>query len=183
MSSHEIQSAEAQILQCLATWPGVTLNNHCYGGIGIFAQGQELGQWHPCGLLDVSLTAVERDMLLKDNRVHRHHTFPDSGWVTLPINGMLDVSLAVKALGLAHACALNAASLISAIPHDAVFVGSETSPHENEQRAPSTCTPTSQTSSILLPSTLPCDGPLSLDEWPHELPTCTLARFHSQTSA
>ncbi len=110
MSSYMILSAMTQISQHLARWPGVTLNAHQYGGLGIFVDGQELGQLHDCGLLDVALTAVERDALLSEDQVHRHHTFPDSGWVTLPINGVLDVPLAIEALVMAHARMLDAAS-------------------------------------------------------------------------
>ena len=108
MSSHKMLSAMTQISQRLARWPGVTLGAHQYGGLGIFVDDQELGQLHDCGLLDVSLTAVERDALLREGQVHRHHTFPDSGWVTLPIDGLVDVPLAMKALGMAHARVLDA---------------------------------------------------------------------------
>ncbi len=103
MNSHKVLSAMTQILQSLARWPGVTLHAHRYGGLGIFVAGRELGQLHDCGLLDVSLTPVDRDVLLKEGRVHPHHTFPDSGWVTLPIDGVTDVPLAMQALGMAHA--------------------------------------------------------------------------------
>lgn len=102
MISHKMLSAMTQISQCLARWPGVTLTPHRYGGLGIFVDGQELGQLHDCGLLDVSLTAVARDALLRESRVHHHHTFPNSGWVTLPINGLDDVPLAMEALSMAH---------------------------------------------------------------------------------
>ena len=108
MSSHKMLSAMTQISQRLARWPGVTLSAHQYGGLGIFVDGQELGQLHDCGLLDVSLTAVERDALLREGQVHRHHTFPDSSWVTLPIDGLDDVPLAMEALGMAHARVLDA---------------------------------------------------------------------------
>ena len=81
----------------------MTLDVHRYGGLGIFVEGQELGQVHDCGLLDVSLTTVDRDVLLKEGRVHLHHTFPDFGWVTLPLGGAMDVPLAMKALAMAHA--------------------------------------------------------------------------------
>ena len=103
MNSHQMLSAMTQILQSLVRWPGVTLSAHRYGGLGIFVEGQELGQLHDCGLLDVSLTPVDRDVLLREGRVHRHHTFPDSGWVTLPLGGIMDVPLAMKALNMAHA--------------------------------------------------------------------------------
>lgn len=36
-------------------------------------------------------------------RFHRHHTFPHSDWITLPIDGMLDVPAAMNALRMAHA--------------------------------------------------------------------------------
>ena len=101
--------AMIQISQRLTRWPDVTLTPHRYGGLGIFVDGQELGQLHDCGLLDVSLTAVERDALLRASRVHNHHTFPGSGWVTLPIDGLDDVPLAMEALGMAHARVLDAA--------------------------------------------------------------------------
>ena len=102
--------AMIQISQRLARWPGVTLDAHRYGGLGIFVEDQELAQLHDCGLLDVSLTAVERDVLLREGQVHHHHTFPDSGWITLPINGLDDVPLAMEALSMAHAHILDAMS-------------------------------------------------------------------------
>ena len=108
MSSDKMLGAMTQISQRLARWPGVTLGAHRHGGLGIFVDGQELGQLHDCGLLDVSLTAVERDALLREGQVHRHHTFPDSGWVTLPINGLDDVPLAIETLGMAHVRVLDA---------------------------------------------------------------------------
>lgn len=108
MNSHKMLSAMTQILQNLGRWPGVRLNAHRYGGLGIFVGGQELGQLHDCGLLDVSLTAVDRNALLKEGQVHRHHTFPDSSWITLPINGIMDVPLAMEVLGMAYAHVLDA---------------------------------------------------------------------------
>ena len=120
MNSHKMLSAMTQILQSLVRWPDVTLNAHRYGGLGIFVEGQELGQLHDCGLLDVSLTPVDRDVLLKEGRVHLHHTFPDSGWVTLPLDGIMDVPLAMKALSLsmAHARVPHHATLQSIRPQE-----------------------------------------------------------------
>jgi Family of unknown function (DUF5519) len=105
MNNREIQNAMIQISQGLAGWRDVTLGTHRYGGLGIFAGGQEIGRLQRCGLLDVSLTAAEHDVLLNGGRFHRHHTFPDSDWLTLPIDGTGDVPLAMYALGMALACA------------------------------------------------------------------------------
>jgi len=118
MNSYKMLSAMTQILQSLARWPGVTLNAHRYGGLGVFVEGQELGQLHDCGLLDVSLTTVDRDVLLKEGRVHPHHTFPDSGWVTLPLDGIMDVPLAMKALRMAHARVPHLTTLQSIRPQE-----------------------------------------------------------------
>ena len=73
---------------------------------------------HDCGLLDVSLTAIDRDVLLKEGRVHPHHTFPDSGWVTLPLDGIMDVPLAMKALRMAHARVPHLATLQGIRPQE-----------------------------------------------------------------
>ena len=97
----------------------MTLDAHRYGGLGIFVEHHELGQLHDCGLLDVSLTDVARNALLREGRVHPHHTLPDSSWVTLPINGLDDVSLAMEALGMAHARILDAAFPGQAVPASA----------------------------------------------------------------
>ncbi|MGY2896385.1 luciferase domain-containing protein [Deinococcus sp. UYEF24] len=107
--------AMIQISQRLARWPGVTLTAHRDGGLGIFVEDQELGQLHDCGLLDVSLSDVERDALLRECRVHHHHTFPDSGWVTLPINGLDDVPLAMEILNMAHVHVMKVACIPQAI--------------------------------------------------------------------
>jgi Family of unknown function (DUF5519) len=122
MRRREIQGAVTQISRGVASWPGVTLHAHRYGGLGIFWQGQELGQLHPCGLLDVSLTAAQRNRLLRAGRFHRHHTFPHSDWVTLPIDGALDVPAAMNALQLAHARISDAAGPGQVIPASASAV-------------------------------------------------------------
>lgn len=98
-----------QISQNLAGLPGVRLGAHRCGGIGIFVEGQERGQLQHSGLLDVSLIAAQRDVLLKGDPFHRHHTFPDSDWITVPITGSPSVPLAVNALAMTHARVLDAA--------------------------------------------------------------------------
>lgn len=65
MRRREIQGAMTKISKGIASRPGVTLNAHRYGGLGFFLEGQELGQLHRCGRLDVSLTAAQRNRLLR----------------------------------------------------------------------------------------------------------------------
>jgi hypothetical protein len=78
-----------------------TLAVHRFGGIEFLdAQGRELGHVHGHGLLDVRLQRPRARELIAQGLVQPHHIFPNSGWVSFPLETTADVPFALALLGL-----------------------------------------------------------------------------------
>jgi hypothetical protein len=80
-----------QIVDEVASWPGVSVHPHRFGGREMRLGRRELGHLHGDTLADLPFTVRERDDLLSQGRAQRHHWLPDSGWVTHPLDGPDDV--------------------------------------------------------------------------------------------
>lgn len=82
----------------MASRPGVSLAIHRFGGLEFVRNHEELGHIHGHGLLDVRLRRPQAEALIAQGVVQRHHFLPDSGWVSLQIDSIMDVPFAVKLL-------------------------------------------------------------------------------------
>jgi len=70
----------------VASWDGVSVEPHRFGGIEFRLGRRELGHLHGESFADLPFTRALRDELVAAGRARRHHVLPDSGWVTRPLD-------------------------------------------------------------------------------------------------
>jgi len=93
-----LDEIEAEVL----TWPGTTRTTHKYGGIQFNYKGKELAHIHSNGLLDMLLSRKIKEQYMKEGWVTDHHTFINSGWISLYIRDFGDTDYALKLLNTAY---------------------------------------------------------------------------------
>lgn len=76
--------AAAVIRDAVASWNGVTVLPHRFGGVEFRVGRRELGHLHRT-IADLPFPRTERDELVAAGRARPHHVLPESGWVTVPM--------------------------------------------------------------------------------------------------
>jgi hypothetical protein len=66
----------------LLSWPGVTAEQHKFGGIEFRLNKREMGHIHGDRLADLPFPMKTRDNLVNSGRAFPHHVMPQSGWVS-----------------------------------------------------------------------------------------------------
>jgi hypothetical protein len=66
----------------LLSWPGVTAEQHKFGGIEFRLNKREMGHIHGDSLADLPFPMKTRDNLVNSGRAFPHHVMPQSGWVS-----------------------------------------------------------------------------------------------------
>jgi hypothetical protein len=79
------------VREAVGSWPGVSEHAHRFGGIEFRVGRRELGHLH-ASIADLPFTRQVRDELVAAGRAKRHHTLPDSGWVTVPMRTAADAA-------------------------------------------------------------------------------------------
>jgi hypothetical protein len=79
------------IVREVTSWPGVTTGRHRFGGTEFRLGRRELGHLHGSGLADLPFPLLVRDDLVATGRAQPHHIYPESGWVSYPIDSATDV--------------------------------------------------------------------------------------------
>jgi hypothetical protein len=74
----------------VASWDGVTVHPHRFGGIEFRVGRRELGHVHRT-IADLPFPRRVRDELIAAGRARAHHVLPESGWVTVPMRSSSDV--------------------------------------------------------------------------------------------
>lgn len=85
----------------VASWDGVTVHAHRFGGVELRLGRRELGHLHPT-IADLPFTRRIRDMLVETGRAQTHHVLPDSGWVTKAIRTREETDEAIELFRLAY---------------------------------------------------------------------------------
>ena len=80
---HTIDAREAVIHE-VASWTGVSVHNHRFGGVEFRIGRRELGHLH-ARFADLPFPRRIRDELVAAGRAKPHHILPQSGWVTVPM--------------------------------------------------------------------------------------------------
>jgi hypothetical protein len=66
----------------LLSWPGVTAEQHKFGGIEFRLNKREMGHIHGDRLADLPFPMKTRDNLVNSGRAFPHHVMPQSGWIS-----------------------------------------------------------------------------------------------------
>ena len=73
-----------EVIRKVASWEGVSIHEHRFGGVEFRHNHRELGHLHPL-FADLPLPRSLRDELVSSGRVKPHHVVPNSNWVTVPM--------------------------------------------------------------------------------------------------
>lgn len=90
------ESIAAKIQNQVASWPGVTVEPHQFGGVEFRIGRRELGHLHGSRLADFPFPVKVRDELIASHRAKRHHVLPNSAWVSAYIESDKDVETIIE---------------------------------------------------------------------------------------
>lgn len=91
-----------QIVAAVTSWEGVEAAPHRFGGVELRLGHRELGHLHGDAIADLPFPLCIRDELIADGRARRHHFLPDSGWVTVPLDGPDGAARAIELFRLSY---------------------------------------------------------------------------------
>src|SRR5438874_12847753 len=89
------ESIASRIEHEVASWDGVTVEPHRFGGVEFRVGRRELGHLHGSRLADLPFPVRIREQLVAQGKARRHHVLPESGWVSFPLRGADDVAAAI----------------------------------------------------------------------------------------
>jgi len=95
----------------VASWEGVSVHPHRFGGREFRLGRRELGHLHGDRWADLPFTRGIRDMLVETGRAQPHHVLPETGWVSKQIRSDVDVEEVVELFRLSYERARVAANV------------------------------------------------------------------------
>ena len=87
-----VKTASEQIRETVGSWPGVTTKPHRFGGTEYLYGKKEMGHVHGDRLADLPMPRPLHDELIASGRAQPHHILPETGWISVWIDGPGDVS-------------------------------------------------------------------------------------------
>ena len=97
-----VDGSGARIEREVASWEGVTVHEHRFGGVEFRLGKRELGHLHGDRLADLPFKRPVRDMLVQTGRALPHHVLPDSGWVSKRIETEEDADEVIELFRLSY---------------------------------------------------------------------------------
>jgi hypothetical protein len=94
--------AATSISAIVGSWPDVDIGAHRFGGVAFSLGRRELGHLHGDSHADIAFPRKVRDELVAAGRAFPHRAIPDSGWVSVPIDGEGGVERAVELFRMAY---------------------------------------------------------------------------------
>ena len=101
----EEQTVAERITGTVASWPGIEVGPHRFGGVEFWLERCEVGHLHGDRTADIPFPRRCRDHLVAAGQARPHHVLPDSGWATVPIDGHDGVVHVVEPLRISYECA------------------------------------------------------------------------------
>lgn len=86
----------------VGSWPDVEVGAHRFGGAEFRLGRRELGHLHGDSHADIGFPRKVRDELVAAGRALPHRAIPDSGWISVPIDGEDGVERAVELFRMAY---------------------------------------------------------------------------------
>jgi hypothetical protein len=90
------------INEAVASWPGVDAVTHRFGGTEYRFGRKEMGHVHGDRLVDMPLPRRLHDELIAAGQAQPHHILPDTGWVSVWMDGPDDVARAIELFRLQY---------------------------------------------------------------------------------
>jgi hypothetical protein len=100
--TEQLAGAAERIRDAVGSWEGVEVGPHRFGGIEFRLGRRELGHLHGDRIADLTFPRRVRDELIAAGRARPHRVLPESGWVTLSIDGPDGVERAIELFRLSY---------------------------------------------------------------------------------
>ena len=101
VAEHDQGIAE-RITATVASWDGVQIAPHRFGGVEFRLGRRELGHLHGDRIADLPFPRRVRDELIAAGRARPHHVLPETGWVTVPVGGPEGADNVIELFRLAY---------------------------------------------------------------------------------
>ena len=101
MTEHDGGPGE-RVTAAVASWDGVEVAPHRFGGVEFRLGRRELGHLHGDRIADLPFPRRVRDELVAAGRARPHHVLPNSGWVTVPLDGPGDADNVIELFRLSY---------------------------------------------------------------------------------
>ncbi len=102
MRSGMTDGLSKQIEREVASWDGIIVRPHRFGGIEFRVGRREIGHLHGDRLADLPFPVKVREELVASGRAEPHHVLPQSGWVSRRIRGPDDVAAVIALFRLSY---------------------------------------------------------------------------------
>lgn len=106
-----MENIAGRIEREVASWDGVSVRPHRFGGIEFRLGRRELGHLHGERWADLPFHRGIRDMLVETGRAQPHHVLPETGWVSRQIRDDEDVREVIELFRLSYERARVAANV------------------------------------------------------------------------
>ena len=90
------------IKEAVGSWPGVTAAPHRFGGTEYLFGKKEMGHVHGDRLADLPMPHRLRDELIAAGRAEPHHVLPETGRVSVWMNGPQDAARVIELFRLQY---------------------------------------------------------------------------------
>lgn len=91
-----------QIEREVASWDGIVVKAHRFGGIEFKVGRREIGHLHGSRLADIPFPVSVREQLVAAGKAEPHHVLRQSGWVSYRIRSERDVPAVVELFRLSY---------------------------------------------------------------------------------
>jgi hypothetical protein len=102
LQNPEVLAVIDRIETTAATWNGIELSIHKFGGLQFNYRDKEVGHIHSNGILDILFPRKVSSTLIADKRANEHHIFNTSGWISFYIRDAQDYDAAIALLQLSY---------------------------------------------------------------------------------
>jgi hypothetical protein len=94
-TSENTATPREAVIREVASWKGVSVHDHRFGGVEFRLGRRELGHLH-ARFADLPFPRSVRDELVAAGRAQPHHILPQSGWVTIPLQTPSDAGTVIN---------------------------------------------------------------------------------------
>lgn len=101
-----MRGAQAEIIQTVLAWEGVTQEPHRFGGMEFCLGKREIGHIHGDWLVDIPFPTKVRDEVVAAGLAAPHHILPHSGWISRYLHRPEDMETAIGLLRRSYEIAL-----------------------------------------------------------------------------
>ncbi|HSL44759.1 MAG TPA: luciferase family protein [Anaerolineales bacterium] len=113
-----VRGAQTRITAAVASWPGVAVQPHRFGGEEYVIGKREIGHIHGDHLVDIPFPKKVRDQIVATGRAQPHHILPETGWVSFYLRQESDVEQAIALLRESYDIAVKQKSKTIEVHHE-----------------------------------------------------------------